>query len=134
MALSSPVVDSVPEPRAGVDPALARHVGDASRPRRTPPAPDLRHLPGEANVLRGVAAFGDYVKRGVDAHSDRARRFGPVYKVPLPGLTIVFVCDVEASARIVRNTEGAWSAALGWLTYLNGIDTASDVTPGAIDF
>jgi cytochrome P450 len=134
MALSVLSVEAVPAPRDGVDPELARHVGDVSRPQRLPPRPDLRHLPGEPSLLRGLVAFADWQKRGAAHLRDQVQRFGPVYKWPLPHYTMVVVADLEAAARIGRNTDGAWSAALGWMTYLNGIDDTSDLTPGATDF
>jgi cytochrome P450 len=131
---ASPDADA--PPRDGVDRVLARYVRDVARPQRAPRTPDLRHIPGDASVLRGIASFAAVSRRGADAIDDEVARFGPVYRTAMPAFTVVSVGDVEAASRIARNADGAWSAALGWLAFAGRLDPASvsiDTLPG-LDF
>jgi cytochrome P450 len=106
-----------------VDPALAAFAGDIARPRRAPPAARaLDHLPGESGLVAGLTNVVRYSQRGADHVAAQRRRFGPVFRTVLGAVPQVWVCDVDLAARIGRNQDRAWSAALGWAALFGGIN------------
>ena len=124
-------------PRPAVAPSLADAVGDIARPRGAPPpGAGLDHLPGESGLLRGLANVVDYMRRGADHVSDKRRAFGPVFRAPLGGRMSVWVCDTEMAMRIARNGDQAWSTALAWSMFFDGIDSSSETgdTLSTLDF
>ncbi len=133
-----PLLATVPLPaRPVVDSRLTAAVGDVARPRRAPlPGPGLGHLPGESGRLRGIANLVDFMRRGADHVADQRRRFGSVFRAPVGGSLAVWVCDPEMVAKIARNGDQAWSAALAWTALFEGIDSSNETLDflGTLDF
>ncbi len=135
-----PIPAPVPESaalRRVVDPFLTAAVGDVARPRKAPPpGVSLGHLPGESGRIRGIANLIDFMRRGADHVADQRRRFGPVYRAPVGGGLAVWVCDPDMVAKIARNGDQAWSAALAWTALFEGIDSSSETLDflGTLDF
>src|ERR1700722_7372383 len=134
----APLPATVPLPaRPVVEPLLTAVVGDVARPRKAPlPGSELGHLPGESGRLRGIANLVDFMRRGADHVADQRRRFGPVFRAPVGGSLAVWVCDPEMVAKIARNGDQAWSAALAWTALFEGIDSSSETLDflGTLDF
>jgi cytochrome P450 len=117
-------VAEVPRHEPEVHPSIVRVVGDVSRPDRAPAlSSDLGHIPGRRpGIVSAIAWLNDYMRRGVDAVADHERRYGTVSRVPYRGGSAVMVCDPDAIMRIARNAEQAWSSALAWTAFFDGID------------
>ncbi len=117
-----------------VDPELARSVGDVARPERAPRLNSgLDHLPGgRPGFVAAVGWIRDYMTRGVDAVSDHQRRYGPVSRIPYRTGSAVMLCDPDAIMRLARNTDQAWSSALAWTAFFEGLDLRDGV--GLLDF
>ncbi len=133
-AAGTPRAPGAPETSVTVDPAIARLAGDVARPARTPPVTrGLDHLPGRrGGWIQSVRWIRDFMSRGADAVSDHVARYGPVSRVPFRLGEAVLVCDPELVSRLARNGDQAWSAALAWKSFFDGIGLRESL--GTIDF
>jgi cytochrome P450 len=128
--VSSTATQTPVEPKT--EPAVASFltdlVGDVNRPRRALPSAKpslLAHFPGETGLLIGVRSVLGVMRRGNDHFLEQVRRFGPVHRMQMGVFPLLAVADPELVLRVVRNDDGAFSAALGWRTGLDGIDSSS---------
>lgn len=136
--------DASPQQPSGApsDPEVARfildQVGDVGRPRGAlEPVRDLAHLPGgRLGLFWGLANAIAWRRRGNEAAGRELRRHGPVFRYQLAMFPTVCVAAPEHIVAIARNEDRAWSAALAWGHFLDGLDadaTTADM-PGALDF
>jgi cytochrome P450 len=125
-------------PSAGepdVDPAILRAVGDVRRPERPlGNLPSLKHIPGKQGTLTGIANILGWATRG-QAHLDtQAKRYGPIYRIQIGPNIYVAITDPAIGGQILRNSDGTWSTALGWLMILGGIADGPMDSPNTLDF
>jgi cytochrome P450 len=85
----------------------------------------LAHFPGETGLLAGVRTLVGVMRRGNAHLLEQVRRFGPVHRMHVGGLSLLAVAEPELILRIVRNDDRAFSAALAWRTSLDGLDSSS---------
>jgi cytochrome P450 len=117
-----------PKTEPATAPFLTDIVGDVNRPRRALPSSGpslLAHFPGEIGLLTGVRSLMGIMRRGNAHFLEQVRRFGPVHKMQIGIFPLLAVADPELVLRIVRNDDNAFSAALGWRTGLEGLDSSS---------
>jgi cytochrome P450 len=110
---------------------------DVNRPRRPVPSLPrgaLRHLPGETGIVRGIRSVAGFTREGNAYFVEQVRRFGPVHRSQFATFPVVFVGSPELILRVVRNDDGAFSAALAWRTSLEGLDTSSDALDAPLTF
>lgn len=118
-----------------VDPAILRAVGDVGRPERAlGDLPSLSHLPGEDGWIAGLTNLWGWTRRGQAHLQAQARRYGPVHRFQLGPFKAVAVTDAALGGQILRNADGAWSAALGWLVQIGGISDGPMDAPVTLDF
>ncbi len=112
-------------------------VGDVARPRAAWPLNgDLGHLPGEQGFVAGARNLAGWLNRGADHLDDLRRRHGNVFRSQFWIHPIVCVFDPELVAKIARNEDRAWSAALAWHFFFDGVDPTSATmdSPVTLDF
>ena len=118
-----------------VDPDILRAVGDVGRPERPyPRTPDLSHIPGEAGPIAAMTHLWGITRHGRACLEDQARRCGPIYRMRLGRYDGVVTVDPVLSGQILRNADGAWSTALGWLAQLGTVVEAPTDMPLTLDF
>jgi cytochrome P450 len=98
-----------------VDPAIAAVIRDLAAPQGMPAlVQPPSSLPGSVGFAPMAAALYGYLRHGT-AHAEQIRaRYGDVYRYMWAAMQIVQVWDPDEVQRIVRNEDGAWSAAMGW--------------------
>jgi cytochrome P450 len=112
---------------SGVASFITDAVGDVGRPQRTLVAsPDLSHLPGDASWVAAVRNVVQPAWRGVTYFVELQTRYGRVFRTRVGPKQAVIVADPELVASITKNEDGAWSAALGWQSFFDGIDSSSE--------
>jgi cytochrome P450 len=113
----SPVADA-----ARADQWILDGVVDVARPRaRLKPCRDLGHLPGDRGLLAGLRTIAGMFRHGEAYFIRQHQRYGPVYRTQLGPDPIVCVADPDLALAILRNQDGAWSAALGWRLVFDGL-------------
>jgi cytochrome P450 len=130
--VSTQAVETALAPRTepAVAPFLTEIVEDVNRPRRALPSASqslLAHFPGETGLVSGVRTLLGIMRRGSAHFVDQVRRFGPVHRMQIGFFPLLAVADPELVLRVVRNDDGAFSAALAWRTGLAGLDATSSV-------
>ena len=118
-----------------VDTAIMRAVGDVGRPERPfGDFPSLAHIPGEDGLIAGVTNLWGWLRHGREHLEAQAQRYGPVYRVQLGRYKAVIVADPVLAGQILRNADGAWSTALGWLAQFGGVVDGPMDMPLTLDF
>ena len=118
-----------------VDPAILRAVGDVGRPERAlDDLPSLSHVPGRAGFVAGLANLWGWARHGQAHLQAQAEKYGPIYRVQLGRYELVVVTDPTLAAQILRNADGAWSTALGWLAQFGGVIDGPLDMPLTLDF
>lgn len=121
--------------RPDVDPAILRAVGDVGRPERAyDNLPSLSHVPGEDGLLTGLMNLWGWMRHGQAHLQAQAKRLGPIYRMQLGPFKAVAVADPDLGGQILRNADGTWSAALGWLVQIGGISDGPMDAPTTLDF
>ena len=119
-----------------VDPAILRAVGYVGRPER--PYEDLaslRHIPGKEGLLTGLVNLWGWMRHGRAHLEAQDKRYGPIYRIQVGPTVYVAVNDPAIGAQILRNADGAWSAALGNLVLYGGIPPEGPMdAPVTLDF
>ncbi len=110
----STTVERAAEPRV-VDPGLLAVIGDASAPRsyRKHVAPPST-LPGRVGMLESVRGLVGVLRHGADYFVAKRDHLGDIYRGMLIDQPVVYLWNPDEIQKILRNEEGAWSAALGW--------------------
>jgi cytochrome P450 len=118
-----------------VDPAILRAVGDVGRPERPyDDLPSLAHIPGKDGALAGLVNLYGWTRHGQAHLQAQARRYGSVYRNQIGPFKFVSVTDPALGGEILRNADGAWSAALGWLVQIGGMIDGPMDAPLTLDF
>lgn len=118
-----------------VDPAIVREVGDVGRPERAlEDLPSLKHIPGKEGLLTGIANIWGWMKHGQAHLQAQAKRYGPIYRIQIGPNVYVAVTDPALGGKILRNADGAWSTALGWLMMIGGVVDGRVDSPATLDF
>lgn len=121
--------------RRNVDPAIVRAVGDVGRPERPYPGrPDLSHIPGEAGPVAAMTHLWGIMRHGRAHLEEQARRCGSIYRVQLGRYDVVVTTDPVLGGQMLRNADGAWSTALGWLAQLGAVVDGPADMPLTLDF
>ena len=111
----------------GAEDWIVRKVGDVARPRRLIRASkDIAHIPGEWGVWTGIRTILGMFHEGNAYFLRKRAEHGDVVRLQFGPDPIVCVFDPELVSKILKNDDGVWSAALGWRTLLDRIDTTSD--------
>lgn len=99
-------------------------VGDVARPRAGLPTQltEIDRLPGTQGLARGIVNAVGWVRHGRAHLLEQVRRFGPIFKDQFATIPTVMVADPELVASITRNEDRAWSAALAWRMFFEGVD------------
>ncbi len=104
------------------DPKIAAAVGNVSLPAcGLSIRPNISHIPGNDSLYEGFGMLVGWMLRGQDAARDAAARRPPVARSRIGIERAVVVSDPELCAQALRNTDGAWSTALGWLVFIEGM-------------
>jgi cytochrome P450 len=104
-------------------PFIVDTVGELGRPRAPLPANrDLDHLPGESGLVAGVLNAIGWIRRGNRHLLEQVARYGSLYRTQFAHIPIVCVAEPELINQISRNEDRAWSAALAWRAFFEGID------------
>jgi cytochrome P450 len=112
-------------------------VGDVARPRAGfRPTARLGDLPGQAGFFDGLRNIKGWLTRGNAHLVEQQKRFGPIYQTRFGLDTIVCVSDPDVFTAIARNEDRAWSSALAWGVFFEGINPSSPTldTPVNLDF
>jgi cytochrome P450 len=111
----------------GADAWIVKKVGDVARPRAAiRVARELDHVPGESGLWNGMKTIFGMFNEGYAFFLRQRGEFGDVIRTQFGFDPIVCVFDPELVSKILVNQDGAWSAALGWRTLFDRIDTTSD--------
>jgi cytochrome P450 len=117
------------------DPAIIAQVGSVARPERAyTGSPDLSHLPGREGPITGIMHLWGLVRKGRAHLEEQAQRYGPVYRTQLGRYQVVVIVDPTLAGQILRNADGTWSTALGWLAQFGGIMDGPMDMPLTLDF
>ncbi len=118
-------------------PFVLEAVGDIARPTAGLPAShDIEHLPGESGTFVGITNMLGWARRGNAHLVDQQRKYGRVFRTKFIFDPIVCVSDPELLTQIARNEDQAWSAALAWRVFFEGIDPTTKTldSPVTLDF
>lgn len=121
--------------RPNVDPAILSAVGDVGRPERPfEDFPSLAHIPGKQGLIAGVTNLWGWARHGRAHLEAQGRRYGPIYRVQIGRYNVAVVADPVLSGQILRNADGAWSTALGWLAQYGRVADGPLDMPLTLDF
>jgi cytochrome P450 len=130
---------SVSERRAPAPPAafIVDAVGDVGRPTAgLPSCKDIEHLPGEGGMFSGITNMIGWARHGNAHLVDQQKRYGRIYRTKFGFEPIVCVSDPQMLMQIARNDDHAWSAALAWRFFFEGVDATTSTldSPVTLDF
>jgi cytochrome P450 len=131
------VADALVADTPAVAPFITATVGDASRPHAALPLRSkIDHLPGEGGLLVGIQNLLGWIRRGNAHLVAQTGRYGTVYRTVLGNKPVVCVADPEMLTRIARNDDRAWSTALAYLSFFDGLNPTSPTLDilNAMDF
>jgi cytochrome P450 len=104
-----------------VDPALLEVIGSAGVPARAPKLPrPPATLPGREGVVASLKGIYGNTREGIDYRLSLRERFGDVFRTTIVGAPAVVVWDADEIHKIMKNDDHAWSAAMGWDTFMFG--------------